>query len=95
MMKPNLGKSITDTPPSPTLQRIDTLESLKEYMKKDFRQINGNLSNVTDNMATKDCITRLMNIIDEQKEKIQEMEVKTAIMESHSIHLKKSNEATE
>ena len=36
-----------------------------------------------------------MNIIDKQKEKIQKMEDKIAIMESHIVHLKKSNEATE
>ena len=74
---------------------IDTLESLKEYMKNEFSQISENLSNVTENMATKECITRLMSIIDEQKEKIQKMEDKIAVMDSHIIHLRKSNEANE
>ena len=95
MTKPKRGKSTVDASPSAMPHTIDTLESLKEYMKNEFSQISENLSNVTENMATKECITRLMSIIDEQKEKIQKMEDKIAVMDSHIIHLRKSNEANE
>ena len=64
-------------------------------MKNEFSKINDNFSDVTENMATKDCITRLMNIIDEQKQKIEQMEGNIAIIESHITHLKKSNKAAE
>ena len=46
-------------------------------------------------MATKECITRLMSIIEEQKGKIQQMENKIAVMDSHISHLRKLNEANE
>ena len=82
-MKPKRGISTVDASPSEMAHTIDTLERLKEYMKNEFSQISENLSNVTENVATKECTTRLMSIIDEQKEKLQKMEDKIAVMDSH------------
>ena len=95
MTKPKRGKSTIDGSPSPQPIPIDTIESLRDYMKNEFSKINENLFEVTEKMVTKDCITSLMNIIDVQKEEIEQMEDKLAIMESHIAHLKKSNEAAE
>ena len=64
-------------------------------MKDEFSKINDNLIEVTEKMVTKDCITSLMSIIEVQKKKIEQMEDKIAVMESHITHLKKSSEITE
>ena len=97
MTKARRGKATTDGSLSPSQQpaAIDTIESLRDYIKCKFSKINDNLFEVTEKMATKDCIISLMDIIDAQKKTIEKMEDKIVIMESHITHIQKSNEAVE
>ena len=50
------------------------------------------INDMTEKMATKDCINNLLTIIDEQKLKIEQLESKVVVMESHIAQLKKSQE---
>ena len=95
MKKPKRGKSTVDGSPSPQSIAMDSIESLRDYMKNKFSKINDNLFELTEKMATIDCITSLMNIADVQTTKIDQLEAMIAIIESYITHLKEWNEAAE
>ena len=45
------------------------------------------INDITEKMATKDCNNNLLTIIDEQKLKIEQLESKVVVMESHISQL--------
>ena len=63
-------------------------ESLYKLMKE-------KLDDLDQKVATKSCIDKLLNIIEEQKQKMSEMEDKINILESHITQLKKSSDNVE
>ena len=86
MTKPKKEKSSGVTPRDPALEF--TVESLYKFMKE-------KLDDLDQNVATKSCIDKLLNKIQEQKQKISEMDDKIAVLESHITHLRKSSDNVE
>ena len=60
-------------------------------MKEVFQTMLKKINDITEKMATKDCINNLLTIIDEQKLKIEQLESKV-VMESYIAQLYKSQE---
>ena len=86
MTKPRKEKSSGATPTDPAMEF--TVESLYKLMKE-------KLDDLDQKVATKSCIDKLLNIIEEQKQKMSEMEDKIAVLESHITQLKKSSDNLE
>ena len=82
MTKPKRDKTSGASPVSPTLEF--TAESLHNFMEGKFNELE-------EKVATKACIENLLHRIDEQKQTINDMKDKIAVLESEITHLKKSN----
>ena len=93
MTRPKRGKTSEVTSPSlPALPADFSVDSLRDYMKENFETMLKKINDITEKMATKDCINNLLTIIDEQKLKIEQLESKVVVMESHIAQLYKSQE---
>ena len=87
MTKPRKGKP--DSPSHATLPHSGlTMESLYDLMTEHFTKLE-------EKVATKDCINGLMEILNDQKQKISMMEDKIAVMESHISQLHVANDGIE
>ena len=62
-----------------------TLDIIKDYFDSKF-------SELADNMATKNCIEKLLGKIANQEKKIVELESKIAVMDAHIDKLKRNND---
>lgn len=60
-------------------------ESLRGWMEKKFESLE-------ERVATKECITNLMKIIEDQKTRISQLEDKVGVLERHVSYLQKSND---
>ena len=90
MSKPRRGKKFPSSSSpvaiSPkSLEDEDCDESLKAWMEKKFESLE-------ERVATKDCISNLIKIIDEQSKKISQLEDNVAVLEKHVAVLRKSND---
>ena len=65
-----------------------TLDIIKDYFDSKF-------SELADNMATKNCIEKLLERIAKQETKIVELESKIAVMDAHIDKLKRNNDDLE
>ena len=87
MTKPRKGKP--DSPNHGTLPPSGlAMESLYDLMIEHFTELE-------DKVATKDCINGLLEVVNEQKQKISLMEDKIAVMESHISQLHVANDGIE
>ena len=76
MTKPRKEKSSGVTPTDPALEF--TVESLYKFMKE-------KLDDLDQKVATKSCIDKLLNIIEEQKQKMSEMDDKVPYSKATSL----------
>ena len=79
MTRPKRDKTSVASPVSPTLEF--TAESLHNFMKEKFNELE-------EKVATKACIKNLLHRSNEQKQTINEMNEKIAILESEITHSK-------